>query len=138
MQDDEQEDNKSDEMRKKKQKKKKKDKKRSAGSDTDGKWEESNSASYRQSPDRDHLESSWNGSRSITDLGDYQKQGRAESEDEEEMDRGRCKNYDSNPFQVIKSFGKKKWKNSRNQFFKTIKIWPLFSPGGSELESSEY
>ena len=52
LQDDEQEDNKSDEMRKKKQKKKKKDKKRSAGSDTDGKWEESKSASYRQSPDR--------------------------------------------------------------------------------------
>ena len=63
-------------MRKKKhKKKKKKDKKRSAGSDTDDEWEEktkdnlekfknseksgenpSKSASYRQSPDRDHLE----------------------------------------------------------------------------------
>ena len=70
-------------MRKKKHKKKKKKKdkkKRSAGSDTDDEWEEktkdnlekfknseksgenlSKSASYRQSPDRDHLDRSEKG-----------------------------------------------------------------------------
>ena len=68
------EDDKSDEIRKKKhKKKKKKDKKRSSGSDTDDEWEEKTkdnlekfknsekSASYRQSPDRDHLDRSEKG-----------------------------------------------------------------------------
>ena len=60
-------------------------------------------------PNFNSLYSSWTGSRSSTDLLEDRKRG-AESEDEDEMDRGRCKkvkrlreekNYDRNRFQVI-------------------------------------